>query len=293
MIKFSFFNSDSSYQCHFDEIGTFVVSIAHYMRAYFNYQALKYGQQFYLPSDAGYLNCVQLGETANSDEPLYAKIGCQDRETFTSTKLALNVYTDAQCSEPYDDGKTTRYHSSKGYIVNGALISSTVSFRPPFYNCDGCQPEQISDTFNLLKVSWYDDDYISQHGEKQDYAAEEDDAAEEEEQNQQENQQDDYFNDDFADDYYSANDDVSNQNGNRFLAEEKNLIRSELQPRQPVAAEGQLEVCMMKPFLFTGCRMHPFSLTHCHPKHVHRSLSKNSGRKSRDKSDSSTTTTTI
>jgi hypothetical protein len=250
MIKFSFFNSDSSYQCHFDEIGTFVVSIAHYMRAYFNYQALQYGQQFYLPSDAGYLNCVQLKETENSDYTLYAKIGCQDRETFTSTKLALKVYTDAQCSEPFDDEKTTRYHSSKGYNVNGTLISSSVSFRPPFYNCNGCQPDQISDTFNLLKVSWYDDDYISQHGEKQEYEQEEDDD-DEEEQNQQGNQQDDYFNDDFADDYFKANDDINNQNyynknnQNRYLAEEKSLVRSALHPRQAVAAEGQLEVCLV------------------------------------------------
>lgn len=56
MIKFAFFESDTSYQCHFSEIGTFVVSIAHYMRAYFNYQALVHGEDFELPSDAGYLN---------------------------------------------------------------------------------------------------------------------------------------------------------------------------------------------------------------------------------------------
>ena len=56
MIKFAFFESDKSYQCHFAEIGTFVVSIAHYMRAYFNYQAIVLGNQFELPGDAGYLN---------------------------------------------------------------------------------------------------------------------------------------------------------------------------------------------------------------------------------------------
>jgi hypothetical protein len=162
----------------------------------------------------------------------------------------LKVYTDAQCSEPFDYEKTTRYHSSKGYNVNGTLISSSVSFRPPFYNCNGCQPDQISDTFNLLKVSWYDDDYISQHGEKQEYEQEEDDD-DEEEQNQQGNQQDDYFIDDFADDYFKANDDINNQNyynknnQNRYLAEEKSLVRSALHPRQAVAAEGQLEVCLV------------------------------------------------
>lgn len=56
MIKFQLFDSAQSYQCHFAEISTFVVSIAHYMRAYFNYQALTEGQDFELPEDAAYLN---------------------------------------------------------------------------------------------------------------------------------------------------------------------------------------------------------------------------------------------
>jgi hypothetical protein len=56
MIKFEFFETENSYQCHFAEIGTFVVSIAHYMRAYFNNQAIVYGEDFELPGDAGYLN---------------------------------------------------------------------------------------------------------------------------------------------------------------------------------------------------------------------------------------------
>jgi hypothetical protein len=56
MIKFEFFDSDNAYQCHFAELGTFVVSIAHYMRAYFNYQAVANGLDFALPEDAGYLN---------------------------------------------------------------------------------------------------------------------------------------------------------------------------------------------------------------------------------------------
>lgn len=56
MIKFQLFDSEKSYQCHFAEISTFVVSIAHYMRAYFNYQALEQGKDFQLPDDAGYLN---------------------------------------------------------------------------------------------------------------------------------------------------------------------------------------------------------------------------------------------
>lgn len=56
MIKFQLFDSSQSLQCHFAEIATFVVSIAHFMRAYFNYQALNDGRDFTLPSDAAYLN---------------------------------------------------------------------------------------------------------------------------------------------------------------------------------------------------------------------------------------------
>ena len=55
MIKFQLFDSENSYQCHFSEIATFVVSIAHYMRAYFNYQAILRGTDFELPGDAAYL----------------------------------------------------------------------------------------------------------------------------------------------------------------------------------------------------------------------------------------------
>jgi hypothetical protein len=57
MIKFDFFeNNGNSKQCRFNHIGSFVVSIAHYMRAYFNDQALLLGEEFALPGDAGYLN---------------------------------------------------------------------------------------------------------------------------------------------------------------------------------------------------------------------------------------------
>lgn len=59
MIKFQLFDSARSYQCHFAEISTFVVSIAHYMRAYFNYQALVEGKEFEIPWDAVYLNVSQ------------------------------------------------------------------------------------------------------------------------------------------------------------------------------------------------------------------------------------------
>ena len=57
MIKFEMFeNKNNKYQCHSNNVGTFVVSISHFMRAYFNYQSLLRGADFTLPSDAGYLN---------------------------------------------------------------------------------------------------------------------------------------------------------------------------------------------------------------------------------------------
>lgn len=154
MIKFEMFESSNNFQCHANNLGTFVVSISHYMRAYFNYQALVRGQDFKLPSDAGYLNCVLLQQTAYSDTKLYAKIGCLERETYTSTKLRIHVYTDKQCSVAYDDGQS----NSKGYDINGYYFSSKVSFRPPFYSCMTCKPSEISSSFSKRKTFWYDDD---------------------------------------------------------------------------------------------------------------------------------------
>jgi hypothetical protein len=167
MIKFQLYDSNQSYQCHFAEISTFVVSVAHYMRAYFNYQALVDGQSFALPSDAAYLNCVQL-ESGNSASVLYGKIGCMERETYTSTKLQLHVYTDAQCSQPYDDGQSSRKHAAKGFIVGNNIISSKISFRPPFYSCLTCSPDQVSESFNKQTENWYDDDYIADNSQKRD-----------------------------------------------------------------------------------------------------------------------------
>lgn len=174
LIKFELFDANNNYQCHFRNLGTFVVSIAHYMRAYFNQEALLNGKQFNLPGDAGYLNCVLLQQTAYSNQKLYAKIGCMDRETYTSTKLQLHVYTDKQCSVPYDDEQSDRYHSSKGYDINGYTFSTRVSFRPPFYSCRTCVPQQISETFKK-QYYWYDDDYISEFGKKMNNKAKNDD----------------------------------------------------------------------------------------------------------------------
>ena len=65
--------------------------------------------------------CVMIKETANDDIPLYAKIGCQHRDTYTSTKLQLIVYTDAQCSKGYG-GEI----KNDGYDLNGYWLSNKV-----------------------------------------------------------------------------------------------------------------------------------------------------------------------
>lgn len=166
MIKFQLFDNESNYKCHQKSMGTFVVSVAHYMRAYFNYQALIQGRNFALPSDVGYLNCVALQATAYANVRLYAKVGCMTRETFTSTKLQLHLYKDNQCTYPYRDGNTDHYHSTKGYDVNGYLLSTKVDFRPAFYSCQNCKPDQISSSFNK-KNYWYDDDYINAQKQNQ------------------------------------------------------------------------------------------------------------------------------
>lgn len=127
-----------------------------------------------------------------------------ERETFTSTKLQLHFFLDQQCSQPYDDGQTARQHASKGYLVGGSVVSTKVSFRPEFYTCLECKPDQISATFNKLNSNWYDDDYINQYGNKQQsyYNQQNNDAA------QQNN--DDQAVDDL---YYKKSDDNYNNNG--------------------------------------------------------------------------------
>lgn len=158
MIKFEMYENSGNFQCHSNNKGTFVVSISHYMRAYFNYQSLVRGEDFKLPSDAGYLNCVLLQQTAYSSQKLYAKIGCLERETYTSTKLRIHVYTDKQCSEAYDDGQSDDQRKRNGYEIDGYKFSTKVSFRPPFYSCASCKPQAISSTFSKQGTFWYDDD---------------------------------------------------------------------------------------------------------------------------------------
>ena len=124
---------------------------------------------------------------------LFGKIGCMERETFTSTKLQLHLYTDAQCSMPFEDGETAKKHARKGYDLGDSTISTQVSFRVPFYSCTSCAPNEVSGTFNKRNGNWYDDDYISIYGVKQgDYGNQADDA------------------------YMSSNDDVGNYADDKY-----------------------------------------------------------------------------
>ena len=65
-----------------------------------------------------------LKETKNDEYPLYAKIGCQHRDTYTSTKLQLIVYKDKQCSMVYGDEDDMK---KDGYDLNGYYLSNKVS----------------------------------------------------------------------------------------------------------------------------------------------------------------------
>lgn len=64
-----------------------------------------------------------LKETYKNDNPLYAKIGCRHRDTYTSTKLQLIVYSDKQCSQIYSEDEM----KSDGYDINGYFLSNKVS----------------------------------------------------------------------------------------------------------------------------------------------------------------------
>mmetsp|Transcript_41424 Transcript_41424/g.60605 ORF Transcript_41424/g.60605 Transcript_41424/m.60605 type:complete len:607 (+) Transcript_41424:177-1997(+) len=170
LIKYELFENENNYQCHFKSLGQFIVSINSFMRAYFNYQVLLKGRNFNLPNDAAFLNCVMLQETAYSEQKLYAKIGCNlKNDAMTSTKLQLRVFTDKQCSVPYNDGQSDNAHANNGYIINGYSFSTRVSFRPAFYSCQSCSPAQISNSFSKSGTAWYDDDYITKNGKKRSF----------------------------------------------------------------------------------------------------------------------------
>ena len=113
--------------------------------------------------------CIQLSQTYYADQALYGKIGCQERETYTSTKLKLHVYTDAQCSVPYEDGENSDRAYRQGYKINDEFFSSKVSFRPPFYSCLTCKPDEISESFSKQGTYWYDDDNVANGRSQQKY----------------------------------------------------------------------------------------------------------------------------
>ena len=113
--------------------------------------------------------CIQLSQTYYADQALYGKIGCQERETYTSTKLKLHVYTDAQCSVPYEDGESSDRAYRQGYKINDEFFSSKVSFRPPFYSCLTCKPDEISESFSKQGTYWYDDDNVANGRSQQKY----------------------------------------------------------------------------------------------------------------------------
>ena len=98
-----------------------------------------------------------------------------NRESYTSTKLANHVYVDKQCSMPYEENGGLE--AKNGYIIDGQVFYNRVSFRPPFYSCLGCQPEEISGTFKKSRY-WYDDDYINVQGGQKQYTTDDaDDSA--------------------------------------------------------------------------------------------------------------------
>mmetsp|Transcript_5262 Transcript_5262/g.10683 ORF Transcript_5262/g.10683 Transcript_5262/m.10683 type:complete len:318 (-) Transcript_5262:247-1200(-) len=134
-----------------------------------------------------------------------------ERSTYTSTKLQLRIYKDKQCSQIYDSVKI----NGNGYQINGYSIPSRVTFRPPFYSCDKCMPDKISETWTK-NSNWYDDDAINgQHDDDDGNGGNGDDDG----NNNDANDMDDgYFQKDgnvtYYDDGYGANDD---QYGNRQL----------------------------------------------------------------------------
>lgn len=67
------------------------------------------------------------------------------------------------------DGAHSTFESSQSDLDTRS--SSQVSFRPPFYSCQGCHPEQVSDSFSTRYSAWYDDDYISTTGQKRVYSS--------------------------------------------------------------------------------------------------------------------------
>ena len=83
-----------------------------------------------------------------------------ERENHISTKLAIHIYTDKKCSQPYDDGQTTEERTTNGYIISDGYFKTGVTFRPPFYSCESCSPQSL-DGFSKQDNTWFDDDALA------------------------------------------------------------------------------------------------------------------------------------
>ena len=104
------------------------------------------------------IQCAVLQQSTQSSQVLYAKIGCMEKETYTFTRLRLHLYTDKYCTEEFNDGMTDSLRGIKGYNINGSYFNPHVGFRPPFYSCTTCKPNDISYYFTKDGSYWLDDD---------------------------------------------------------------------------------------------------------------------------------------
>lgn len=95
----------SSNHCQDSPLGTFVTPVPTFVDAYLEQTADNYadaGQEYEYPYAVNYLEC---SEKLVDGESYYLQLGCSDDD---SSSLAVNIYSDAQCTEPsemngYDD----------------------------------------------------------------------------------------------------------------------------------------------------------------------------------------------
>ncbi len=117
MIKFQYFEKSSSLNCHFKNLGTFVVSIAHYMRAYFNYQALTHGNDFMLPGDVGFLNVSDFWLPSIVPVPYQHPISPIARNSL-SPRLYSVCHAQGNCQEPISALRQNRMSTPRNIHVD-------------------------------------------------------------------------------------------------------------------------------------------------------------------------------
>ena len=88
-------------------------------------------------------------------------VAWSEKTNYVSTKLAVHLYTDKQCSQPYDDGQSAEQRKEKGYLFDDEYFETRVTFRPPFYSCEACRPQSLVE-FNKQDYAWFDDDGLAQ-----------------------------------------------------------------------------------------------------------------------------------